>query len=267
MEKISEKIAGIDWIVLGAKFITAILILVIGLWIVKSLTKFTAKLMDIKKFDRSLKGFILSVISTICKVIVILAAAATMGLDLSMLGTIIAASVLAIGMALQGSLANIAGGALIMVLKPFKVGDYISAQGKEGFVKQIELFNTVLNTIDNKEVIIPNGALSNGTISNFSSEEKRRVDITFGVSYDADIKQTKEVLMAMVKSCPYIINPAPQVVVGELADSSVNFITRTWVKSKDYWDAYFYIMEHGKIELDKAGISIPFPQMDVHMQN
>ncbi len=261
MEQLEEKLLNIDWIALGGRIIAAIIILIIGLWIVKTLTKFVAKLMDLKSLDRSLKGFVLSLISTFCKVGVILAAAATLGMDLSILGTIIGASVLAIGMALQGSLANIAGGALIMTLKPFRVGDYIKAQGEEGFVKQIELFNTKVNTIDNKEVILPNGALSNGNIINYSKESKRRVDIVFGISYDADIKETKEVLLSVLNSYSKTLNnPAtPAVMVGELADSSVNFITRTWVNTSDYWDAYFYIMENGKIALDKAGIEIPYP--------
>ncbi len=260
MEQIKEKLIGMDWVALGGRLVAAVLILIIGLWIVKTLTKFVAKLMDLKSLDRSLKGFILSIISTLCKFAVILAAAATLGLDLSILGTILGASVLAVGMALQGSLSNIAGGALIMTLKPFKVGDYIKAQGEEGFVKQIELFNTKLNTVDNKKVILPNGTLSNGNIINYSSEGKRRVDIVFGVSYDADIKETKSVLMNVLNSYSNVINdPAPAVMLGELADSSVNFITRTWVKTEDYWDAYFYIMEKTKIALDNAGIEIPYP--------
>ncbi len=268
MEQITDKLKHVDWVALGGRLIAAVLILIIGLWIVKTLTKFVARLMDLKSLDRSLKGFILSLISTFCKLGVILAAAATLGLDLSILGTIIGASVLAIGMALQGSLANIAGGALIMTLKPFKVGDYIKAQGEEGFVKQIELFNTKINTIDHKEVVLPNGALSNGNIVNFTSEGKRRVDLVFGVSYDADIKETKNVLMSVLNSYSKVIKkPAPAVMVGELADSSVNFITRTWVKTEDYWDAYFYIMENTKIALDNAGIEIPYPHsVEIHKE-
>lgn len=268
MEQIQEKLANVDWIALGGKFIAAIVILVVGLWIVKTLTKFVAKLMDVKRLDESLKGFILSIISTLCKVGVILVAMATLGLDLSILGTIIAASVLAIGMALQGSLANIAGGALIMTLKPFKIGDYIEAQGVAGFVKQIELFETKINTIDHKVAVLPNGALSNGNIINYTAEKQRRVDITFGVSYDSDIKQTREVLMSVLNSYPKMLtHPAPEVHVGELADSSVNFITRTWVNTADYWEAYFYIMEHTKIALDEAGIEIPYPHsVEIHKQ-
>ncbi len=268
MEQIQEKLANVDWITLGGKFIAALIILIVGLWVVKTLTNFVAKLMDIKRLDESLKGFILSIISTCCKVAVILVAMATLGLDLSLLSTVIAASVLAIGMALQGSLANIAGGTLIMTLKPFKVGDYIEAQGVEGFVKQIELFETKINTMDHKVVILPNGALSNGNIINYTAEKQRRVDITFGVSYDSDIKQTREVLMSVLNSYPKTLkNPEPAVLVGELADSSVNFITRTWVHTADYWEAYFYIMENTKIALDKAGIEIPFPHsVEIHKE-
>ena len=153
-----------------------------------------------------------------------------------------------------------------MIFRPFKIGDYIEAQGEQGVVKEIQIFTTKLNTVDNKEVILPNGALSNGAITNYSSEEKRRVDITFGVSYDADIKQTKDVLYNVINNTPYTLkDPATQVVLGELADSSVNFKTRTWVNSGDYWDAYFYMQENVKKAFDKEGISIPYPQMDVHM--
>ncbi len=265
MEQLTEKLVNIDWIAVGGRIIAAVFILIIGLWLVKILTKFVAKLMDLKSLDRSLKGFVLNMISSLCKLGVVLGALGALGMDMAALGTIIGASVLAVGMALQGSLSNIAGGVLIMTLKPFKIDDYIEAQGVEGFVKKIQLFNTYINTIDNKEVVIPNGVLSNGNITNYSSQKKRRVDIVFGVSYDADIKHTKEVLTAMVKSCPYIIQPEPQIIVGELADSSVNFITRTWVKTPDYWDAYFYIMENGKIALDNAGIEIPYPHsVEIH---
>ncbi len=257
---IKEKIANIDWLVLGGKLIGAIVVLIIGLWIVKIISKAIYKLLHIKKVDESLKQFILSLISAILKVIVVLAAAATAGIDLTVVGTIIAASTLAIGMALQGSLSNIAGGALIMFLKPFKIGDFIEAQGVKGIVKKIEIFSTKLNTLDNKEVIIPNGVLSNGNVVNYSSEGTRRVDIVFGVAYDSDIKQTKKVLLEVIESYPKILkDPISTVVVTELADSSINFSTRTWVKVEDYWDAYSYILEHGKIALDEAGIEIPYP--------
>ena len=167
---------------------------------------------------------------------------------------------MAIGLALQGSLANFAGGALIMIFKPFKIGDLIEAQGEIGVVKEIEIFTTKLTGLSNKEIIIPNGSLSNGNITNYTAEGTRRVDLTFGVSYDADIKQTKNVLMEVLTSHPKVLkDPAPGVTVSELADSSVNFAVRPWCKSEHYWDVYFEVTENVKLELDKAGIEIPYP--------
>jgi len=244
----------------GPKVVSALVILIIGLWVIGMITKAVRKLMEKRNLDVSLRGFLSSLIGWALKIFLFITVAGQLGVETTSFAAVIAAAGLAIGMALQGSLSNFAGGALIMIFRPFKVGDYIEAQGEQGVVKDIQIFTTKVNTVDNKEVIIPNGALSNGNIINYSSEEKRRVDITFGVSYDADIKQTKDVLTNLILNTPYTFKEdANQVIVGELADSSVNFITRTWVKSADYWDAYFYIMENGKIELDKAGIEIPYP--------
>ena len=244
----------------GPKVVSALVILIIGLWVIGMITKAVRKLMEKRNLDVSLRGFLSSLIGWALKIFLFITVAGQLGVETTSFAAVIAAAGLAIGMALQGSLSNFAGGALIMIFRPFKVGDYIEAQGEQGVVKDIQIFTTKVNTVDNKEVIIPNGALSNGNIINYSSEDKRRVDITFGVSYDADIKQTKDVLTNLILNTPYTFKEdANQVIVGELADSSVNFITRTWVKSADYWDAYFYIMENGKIELDKAGIEIPYP--------
>jgi small conductance mechanosensitive channel len=242
------------------KVIAALILLIVGLWIINFFTRATAKLMEKRNLDSSLRGFLSSLINWGLKIFLFITVAGQLGVETTSFAAIVAAAGLAIGMALQGSLSNFAGGALIMIFRPFKIGDYIEAQGEQGVVKEIQIFTTKLNTVDNKEVILPNGALSNGNIINYSSEEKRRVDITFGVSYDADIKETKDVLFEVINNTPYTLkDPATQVLLGELADSSVNFITRTWVKSSDYWDAYFHIMEHTKIALDKARIEIPYP--------
>ncbi|CAL2082305.1 mechanosensitive ion channel family protein [Tenacibaculum sp. 190524A02b] len=244
----------------GPKVISAFIILIIGLWIIKLIMKGVKKVMVKRELDASLQGFLISLTSWALKIFLFVTVAGQLGVETTSFAAIIAAAGLAIGMALQGSLANFAGGALIMIFRPFKIGDYIEAQGEQGVVKDIQIFTTKLNTIDNKEVILPNGALSNGNIINYSAEPTRRVDLTFGVSYDADIKQTKEVLLSVINNTPFTLKtPAPAVIVGELADSSVNFITRTWVNSADYWDAYFHITENVKIELDKAGIEIPYP--------
>jgi len=241
------------------KVVSALVILIVGLWIIKMITKGVSKLMEKRNLDVSLRGFLSSLIGWALKIFLFVTVAGQLGVETTSFAAVIAAAGLAIGMALQGSLSNFAGGALIMIFRPFKVGDYIEAQGEQGVVKDIQIFTTKINTVTNKEVILPNGALSNGNIINYSSEDKRRVDITFGVSYDADIKETKKVLENLINNTPYTVGDDSVVLVGELADSSVNFFTRTWVKSADYWDAYFYIMENGKLDLDKAGIEIPYP--------
>ncbi|TCP28175.1 small conductance mechanosensitive channel [Tenacibaculum skagerrakense] len=242
------------------KVIAAFILLIIGLWVVKLITRAIDKVMDKRNIETSLQGFLISLMDWTLKIFLFVTIAGQLGLETTSFAAIIAAAGLAVGMALQGSLSNFAGGALIMIFRPFKVGDYIEAQGHQGSVKEIQIFTTKLNTPDNKEVILPNGALSNGAITNYSSEDKRRVDITFGVSYDADIKETKDVLYNVINNTPFTLEePATQVVLAELADSSINFKTRTWVNSSDYWNAYFHIIENTKIALDKAGIEIPYP--------
>lgn len=242
------------------KVVGALLLLIIGLWVVNVISKAISKIMEKRSIDISLRGFLINLMNWTLKIFLFVTVAGQLGVETTSFAAIIAAAGLAIGMALQGSLSNFAGGALIMIFRPFKIGDYIEAQGEQGVVKEIQIFTTKLNTVDNKEIILPNGALSNGNIINYSAEEKRRVDITFGVSYDADIKQTKDVLYSVINNTPYTLkDPAPQVLLGELADSSVNFITRTWVNTADYWDTYFHIMENTKIALDKAEIEIPYP--------
>lgn len=259
MEKNIAKLKGI-LLEYAPKVVAALIILIIGLWVINLLSKGIKKLMKKRNLDDSLQGFLASLINWTLKIFLFVTVAGQLGVQTTSFAAIIAAAGLAIGMALQGSLSNFAGGALIMIFRPFKVGDYIEAQGVQGVVKEIQIFTTKLNSTDNKEIILPNGVLSNGNIINYSSEPTRRVDITFGVSYDADIKQVKEVLLSVISNTPHTLkDPAPVVYLGELADSSVNFITRTWVNSADYWTAYFHIMEQAKIALDNAGIEIPYP--------
>lgn len=244
----------------GIKVLGAIVIWIIGSWVIKKITKTTGKVMAKKGYDESLQKFLLNLVGWILKILLILAILAKLGVETTSFAAILAAAGLAIGMALQGSLANFAGGVLIMIFKPIKIGDLIEAQGELGVVKEIEIFTTKINTPENKEVIIPNGALSNGNITNYSTEGMLRVDLTMGVSYDADIKQTKEVLMNVLMSNPKVLkDPAPTVNVCELADSSVNFAVRPWATVADYWDVYFGVTEACKLELDKAGIEIPYP--------
>lgn len=252
---------GYDLIVeFGPKLIAAILIWIIGSWIIKIMLKVLRKTLNRGDYDESLKKFLLNLVSWILKVVLIVVILGTVGIETTSFAAILAAAGLAIGMALQGSLGNFAGGVLLMIFKPIKIGDLIEAQGELGVVKEIEIFTTKLLTPTNKEVIIPNGALSNGNITNYSTEGKLRVDLTFGVSYDADIKQTKEVLMNVLTSHPKVLkDPAPTVNVSELADSSVNFAVRPWCTVADYWDVYFDTHENVKTALDAAGIEIPYP--------
>lgn len=252
---------GYDLIVeFAPKVLAAILIWIIGTWIIKMLMKGIKKAMTKANYDDSLKKFLLNLLTWIFKIVLILVVLGTMGVETTSFAAILAAAGLAIGMALQGSLGNFAGGVLIMTFKPFKIGDLIEAQGQIGVVKEIEIFTTKLTGLSNREIIIPNGALSNGNIINFTTEGTRRVDLVFGVSYDADIKQTKEVLMNVLTSNSKVLQePAPAVTVLELADSSVNFAVRPWCKAEHYWDVYFEVTENTKEALDAAGIEIPYP--------
>ncbi|MBT8253379.1 MAG: mechanosensitive ion channel, partial [Bacteroidia bacterium] len=216
--------------------------------------------MNKANYEESLQKFLVNLLGWVFKILLILAILAKLGVETTSFAAVLAAAGLAVGLALQGSLANFAGGVLLMIFKPIKVGDLIQAQGELGVVKEIEIFTTKLITPGNKLAIIPNGALSNGNILNYSAEGKLRVDLTIGVSYDSDIKRTKEVLMNVLASNPKVLqDPAPTVNVSELADSSINFAVRPWSTVADYWDVYFGTTEECKKALDAAGIEIPFP--------
>lgn len=244
----------------GLKIISAIVIWIIGSWIIKKLMKATKKIMTKSKYDESLQRFLLNLLNWGLKILLIITLLGTLGVPTTSFAAILAAAGLAVGMALQGSLGNFAGGVLLMIFKPIKIGDLIEAQGELGVVKEIEIFTTKLTGLSNKEIIIPNGSLSNGNIINYSTEGTRRVDLTFGVGYDSDIKKTKEVLMQVLTSHPKVLqDPAPTVNVSELADSSINFAVRPWCNVADYWDVYFDVTEHTKEALDAAGIEIPYP--------
>ena len=242
------------------KVITALAILIIGLILIGFVVRMTKKVMSKRGIEETLQKFLGNLLSWSLKVLLFVTVIAKLGVATTSFAAIIGAAGLAIGLALQGSLSNFAGGALIMIFKPFKVGDLIEAQGELGVVKEIQIFTTLINSPTNKLIIIPNGALSNGNITNYSAEGILRVDLTMGVSYDADIKQTKEVLMNVLTSNPMVLkDPAPTVNVSELADSSVNFAVRPWCEVAHYWDVYFGITEGCKEALDAAGIEIPYP--------
>ncbi|WP_100610128.1 mechanosensitive ion channel family protein [Confluentibacter lentus] len=244
----------------GMKIIGAIIIWIVGAWVIKKILQASRRVMAKSNYDVSLQKFLINLLNWSLKALLIITLLGTLGVSTTSFAAVIAAAGLAIGLALQGSLGNFAGGVLIMIFKPFKIGDLIEAQGELGTVKQIEIFTTKLIGLSNKEIIIPNGALSNGNIINYTTEGTRRVDLVFGVGYESDIKKTKEVLMTVLKQTPKVLEtPEPTVNVLELADSSVNFAVRPWCKSEDYWAVYFEITESVKEALDAAGIEIPYP--------
>jgi small conductance mechanosensitive channel len=250
----------------GTKIVLAILVWVIGSMVISALLKLVKKGMGKAKTDVSLAKFLQSMIAIGLKLLLFITAISVLGIKMTAFITILGAAGLAVGLALQGSLANFAGGVLILLFKPFKVGDFIQAQGQMGSVQEIQIFNTILTTPDNKRIIIPNAALSNNTMVNFSSEPRRRVDFSFGVGYGSNVKKVIEIINGEINSHKLILSdPEPMVRLGELADSSLNFTVRVWVEAADYWTVYFDILENVKEAFDKNEISIPFPQMDVHL--
>lgn len=265
MEQLMNKL--IEWgSTFGIKLIAAIAILIIGNIIAKSIRKLILKLMDKRKVDKTISSFISSLAFSALWVFVILAALSQLGIQTTSFMAIIGAAGLAIGLALQGSLSNFASGFLIILFRPFKVGDYVKAGGVSGSISKISIFTTDFTTPDNKKIIVPNSQIMNGTITNYSAEKTRRVDLKFGVGYDTDIQKVKEILNLIISKHKLVLkDPEPFVRVGELADSSINFVVRVWTKTEDYWGVFFDLTEQVKNEFDKNRISIPFPQMDVHL--
>ncbi len=252
----------------GPKLIVAILTLVIGLWIINTLIKVVFKKLTKSNYDITLIKFLKSIFGIALKIMLWITVISMLGVKMTSFVAILGAAGLAVGFALQGSLANFAGGVLIMLFRPFKVGDFISAQGHMGTVHSIQIFNTILKTPDNKTVIIPNGSLANSDMTNFSTEQNRRVDLSFGIGYDDDFTKAKEIISSIIEKDERIFkDPAPFVMVGELADSSVNITVRVWAKGADYWGIHFDMIENIKSEFDKNDISIPYPQSDVHVYN
>jgi small conductance mechanosensitive channel len=250
--------------------IAAVLMLLVGLWLIKILNRFIKKFFDKKDYDPTLENFIASLINWGLKIVLFVLVITQLGVESASLVAIIGAAGLAVGLALQGSLANFAGGVLILLIKPFRVGDFISAQGVDGTVKEISIFNTKLTTFGNQLAIIPNGKLSNDNIINYTAEGIRHENITFGIGYDDDIKLAKEVLLKLVNEQQTVLqleDKMPMVAVAELADSSVNLTLRYWAKNEDFWNLRWLVLEEGKARLEAAGISIPFPQRDVHHFN
>lgn len=250
----------------GPKLILAILVLIIGMWIIKGIKKLVTKALQKGQVEISLQKFLVSMITVLLKVLLLISVASMVGIATTSFIAILGAATFAIGLALQGSMSNFAGGVLILLLKPFKVGDTIEAQGFLGKVHDIQIFNTIMKTFDNKMIFIPNGTLSNGNITNYSREPIRRVDMTFGIGYGDDIKKAKEVLAGLVKEDARILkDPAPLIAVSSLGDSSVNFVVKAWCDNAEYWNVYYDMQEKVKLTFDRENISIPFPQTDVHL--
>ncbi len=253
----------------GPKLITAILIYSIGSWVIKKLINSIRQVMSKSKYDESLQKFLLNLTTWALKVFLIILVISRLGVDVTTFAAVIAAAGLAVGLALQGSLSNFAGGVLIMIFKPYKIGDVIEAQGVLGVVKEIEIFTTKLTTPQNKLAIVPNGAMANGNIINYTAEGMMRVDITIGIGYDENIKDAKEVLLGVLTSNPKIMkDPAPSVNVSQLGESSVDLAVRPYCTPQDYWDVYFTTLENCKLALDDAGIEIPYPHsVEIHKES
>ncbi|MFD1094201.1 mechanosensitive ion channel family protein [Salegentibacter chungangensis] len=246
--------------------IGSIVLLVVGLWVIKLIVKYVERLFEKKDYDQTLEIFTLNALRWGLRIILFVLVITQLGVESASLVAALGAAGLAIGLAMQGSLSNLAGGVLIIVLKPFKVGDWIEAQGVSGSVVEITLFYTKIDTFGNQRAVVPNGQLSNDNIINYSYNGTRRENLSFGISYDDDIKKAKEVLSNLVKEQEHILeDPAPQVLVAELGDNSVNFSVRYFAPNSEFWDLHWYMIEEGKIRLEKAGMTIPYPQRDVYL--
>lgn len=262
MSQLSELVTAYTPKVLGA-----ILTLIIGFWIAGLITKAAKKALSRNNVDETIRPFLTSLVSVGLKVMVLLAVAGMFGIETTSFVAIFGALAFAVGMALQGSLGHFASGILLLVFKPYKVGDLVEiGGGNTGTVEEIQIFNTILITLDNKKIIVPNGVATSNIITNISGQGIVGVELMYGIGYNDDIDKAREIILQVGKQCPYVLDdPAQTVVVAELADSSVNLATRPFVKSDDYWDGLFYMQEHVKKAFDREGINIPYPQMDVHL--
>lgn len=250
----------------GPRLLGALAVLIIGSWVIKALTKGFARMLDRRQTDASLTPFLKGIVNILLKVLLVISVLGMLGIEMTSFIAILGAAGLAVGMALSGTLQNFAGGVILLIFRPFKVGDFIDAQGHMGTVKEIQIFNTILKTPDNKTIIIPNGGLSTSSMTNFSAEEKRRVDWTFGIAYGDDAHKAKEVIKRLCDD-DQRIHKEPEVFIAlsELANSSVNFVVRAWVNAEDYWSVFFDMNEKVYNIFGEEGLNIPFPQMDVHV--
>lgn len=253
---------------IGMKLVLAVLIFLVGFFVIKAIVKFVKKSPKLEKMDAGVRGFTASFLAVALYGVLFVTIAAVVGIPIASLLTVLASCGVAIGLALQGALSNFAGGLLILLFKPFKVGDYIEASGGEGFVQEISVVYTVILTVDNKRVTIPNGALTNAVIKNYSAEETRRVDLTFNTATDCDVEKTRRVIMDVIGLHPLALqDPAPFVRLSAHKDSSLEYTVRIWVKSADYWTVYFDMREAIEVAFAKNGIETPYPKLDVNVKN
>lgn len=252
----------------GINIVLALLILIIGTWIARMITKSLTKLMNVRNVDATLVKFSSGLVKAVLYIFVIIAAIDKAGIESTSFVAILGAAGLAVGFALQGSLSNFAAGVMLIIFKPIKVGDFVEAAGVMGIIEEVGIFVTTLKTGDNKTIYVPNSQMSGGVITNYSVKDTRRVDMEFGIGYSDDIDKARSVILEILSNDTRVLqDPKPVVVVGTLADSSVNFKVRPWVNAADYWGVYFDTTENIKKKFDENNISIPFPQTDVHLFN
>lgn len=272
MESIKEFLNNADLVPMltgwGVKIVLALVIYVLGKWIAKRITKVLRKLMDARSVDATLVNFLSNVVYAILLVAVILAALDTLGLPVTSLLAVVGAAGLAVGLALKDSLGNFASGVMLVMFRPFSKGDVVEVAGVTGKVEEVRIFSTIMTTPDNKQIIIPNGQVAADTITNYTAHDQRRVDLVFGVGYDDDLKLAREVLTRICANHPKVLeDPATNIFVMNLGDSSVDFAVRPWAKTEDYWTVWGDLLEQGKFELEAAGLNIPYPQTDVHLHH
>jgi small conductance mechanosensitive channel len=244
----------------------ALLIFIVGRMVVGMIVSVTKKMASHAKMDVMLVKFLTSILRWLLLLFVVIAALGQLGIETTSLIALLGAAGLAIGLSLQGSLQNFASGVMLIIFRPFKNGDFVEVGGTAGIVETIGIFTTTMRTTDNKEVIVPNGSIYSATITNYSARSTRRVDMTFGISYDADLREARKILEQIITEDERVLkDPAPVVALGALADSSVNFLVRPWVNAADYWDVLWDTNEKVKLAFDAAGVGIPYPQMDVHL--
>lgn len=255
-------------IVYGGKVLLALIVSFIGLWLINKVGKSIDKILHVRKFDNTLRPFLISLTTVTLKIILGISVMSMVGIQMTSVIAILGAAGLAVGMALSGTLQNFAGGVILLVFKPFKVGDFIDVQGFLGTVTEIQIFNTILKTPDNKVILIPNGGVAGNSITNYSHEEERRVELKVGIGYEDDIDFAKKVVLEVIDGCTLIKKePLPFIAVADLGDNAVILVIRVWGETIQYWDIYYYLNEHIKKAFDANKISIPYPQRTVNIKS